>query len=108
MSKPETIVVDEVKYVRADKAAQTAIPGKRAVVVVDRGWIFAGDVTRENDRVRLTNAIWVCRWESIGFDGMIANPKDKKVFIKPVPGGVVDVPKAAELFCIPVPDGWGL
>jgi hypothetical protein len=26
--------------------------GTRAVVVVDRGWIFAGDVTRENGRIK--------------------------------------------------------
>ena len=24
----------------------------RAVIVVDRGWIFAGDVTRENGRIK--------------------------------------------------------
>ena len=107
MSKPESITIDDVKYIRADRAAQPALPGKRAVVVVDRGWIFAGDVERKNGRVLITNAVWVQRWESIGFDGMVANPKDKKVFIKPMPNGV-DLPLSAELFCVPVADGWGL
>ena len=105
--KPETLKIDDVEYIRKDRAAQPAIPGKRAVVVVDRGWIFAGDVTRKDGRVVITNAVWVQRWETIGFDGMIANPKDKKVFIKPMPNGV-DFPSAAELFCVPVSDGWGL
>jgi len=80
--------------------------GTRAVVVVDRGWIFAGDVTRQNGRIRMENAVWVFRWESVGFDGMIANPKDKKVTIRAVPS--VDIPAAAEIFCVPVPDTWGL
>ena len=80
--------------------------GSRAVVVVDRGWIFAGDVTRQNGRIRMENALWVFRWESVGFDGMIANPKDKKVTIRAVPA--VDIPAAAEIFCVPVPDTWGL
>ncbi len=80
--------------------------GTRAVVVVDRGWIFAGDVTRENGRIKLANAVWVFRWESIGFDGMLANPKDKKVTIKTVP--TVDIPQSAEIFCVPVQDKWGM
>lgn len=81
--------------------------GTRAVIVVDRGWIFAGDATRENGRIVLTNAVWVYRWESIGFDGMLANPKNPKVTIKPMPNGV-DIPAGSEVFCVPVGDGWGL
>jgi hypothetical protein len=83
------------------------INGTRAVVVVDKGWIFAGDVTRENGRIKLTNAVWVFRWESIGFDGVIADPKNPKVTIKPMENGV-DIPEGAEVFCVPVADGWGL
>lgn len=40
-----------------------AATGTRAVVVVDRGWIFAGDVTRENGRIRLARAVHVFSWE---------------------------------------------
>ena len=60
----ERVEINGVEYVRAG-ARPT---GNRAVVVVDRGWIFAGDVTRENGRIYLTKAVWVFRWESIGFD----------------------------------------
>ena len=105
MSKPETITIDDVKYVRAD--AVTAKPnGNRAVVVVDRGWIFAGDVTQENGRIKLARAIHVLRWESIGFDGVIKNPKSNKVTLKPLAD--VDIPEAAEIFSIPVEENWGL
>ena len=99
----EKIEINGVEYVRAD-ARPT---GTRAVVVVDRGWIFAGDVTRENGRIRLDRAVWVFRWESIGFDGMIADPKSDKVVIRPIPNGV-DLPEGAEIFLVPVDACWGL
>ncbi len=80
--------------------------GKRAVVVVDRGWIFAGDVTRENGRILLTNALHVFKWESVGFSGMISDPKKAKADLRPIAN--VDIPAGAEIFCVPVDDGWGL
>lgn len=81
--------------------------GTRAVIVVDRGWIFAGDVTRESERIKLDRAVWVFKWQTIGFDGMIANPKDPKVTLRGMPNGV-DIPQGAEVFCVPVTDNWGL
>ena len=98
-----SIEINGVEYVRAD----TQQVGTRAVVVVDRGWIFAGDVTRENGRIRLDRAVWVFRWESIGFDGMIANPKSSQVTIRSMPNAV-DIPEGAEIFMVPVDDSWGL
>jgi len=85
----------------------TPITGSRAVIVVDRGWIFAGDVTRENGRIRLDRAVWVFRWEFIGFDGVIANPKSSTVTLKTMTAPV-DIPAHAEVFCVPVADDWGL
>jgi hypothetical protein len=98
-----TVTINGIQYIQADQA----IKGNRAVIVVDRGWIFAGDVKRENGRITLTNAVWVFKWESIGFDGMIANPKAKQVTIKPMPNGV-DLPEGSEVFCVPVEEDWGL
>ena len=80
------------------------ITGTRAVVVVDRGWIFAGDVTRENGRIRISRAVWVFRWETIGFNGVIETPE--KADIRPIAD--VDVPEGSEVFCVPVHDTWGL
>ena len=80
--------------------------GTRAVVVVDRGWIFAGDVTRENGRIRLSNALHVFKWESVGFAGMIADPKAANADLRKIAD--VDMPMGAEVFCVPVPDEWGL
>ena len=80
----------------------------RAVVVVDRGWIWAGDVEEKAGRIYLHRAVWVFRWSSIGFDGVIANPKDSNVTIKPMGARVVDIPADAEIFRISVDPNWGL
>ena len=95
------IIVDGVKFV------ESAPSGNRAVVVVDRGWIFAGDVTESNGRIYLDRAVWVFRWESIGFDGVIENPTSEKVQLRPMKKRV-DLPKDTELFRIPVGEKWGL
>lgn len=104
----QTIQINGVDYVRADQIPQAAAPnGKRAVVVVDRGWIFAGDVTEENGRIYLDRAVWVFRWESIGFAAVVENPKQRGVDIRKL-STRVDIPKDAEVFRMPVGDSWGI
>jgi len=95
------MIIDGIEYIRADSAA-----GKRAVIVCDRGWIFAGDVTEENGRIRLARAIHVCSWSDIGFDGLITAGKSTKVVLKPISD--VDIPADSELFRVAVSDNWGL
>jgi hypothetical protein len=93
------IQINGVTYVRADSVPT----GNRAVVVVDRGWIFAGDVTREDGRIKLSRAVHVFKWESIGFAKMI---ETEKADLRPIAD--VDMPAGAEIFCVPVSDNWGL
>lgn len=96
----ERITVNGVEYVRAKPA------GVRAVIVVDRGWIFAGDITRENGRIKLSRAVWVFRWDLVGFAAVIEDPKKAKADVRPIAD--VDIPDGAEIFCIPVDSSWGL
>jgi len=103
-SSIESIEVNGVSYVRADSIPQAQPNGNRAVVVVDRGWIFAGDVTRENGRIRISRAVWVFRWESCGFGKVIEDPS--KADIRSMAD--VDMPEGAEIFSVPVHDQWGL
>ena len=98
------IEVNGVQYVKAD-SAQPKPSGNRAVIVADRGWIFAGDVERKDGRIYLTRAVWLFRWESVGFAAVIADPKKSKADIRPIAD--VDMPADAELFAIPVADSWG-
>ena len=100
----ESITVNGVEYVPASDAVPA---GPRAVLVLDRGWVFAGDVTEANGRVVLTNAVQVRSWSSIGFEGMIDDPDSDSVVLKPMPQPV-DFPAASELFRVPVGEGWGL
>lgn len=99
----QTIQINGVEYVRADSVQAAKPNGNRAVVVVDRGWIFAGDVTRENGRIKLSRALHVFKWESIGFAKMV---ETAKADLRPI--AAVDIPADAEIFCIPVSDNWGL
>lgn len=80
---------------------------KRVILVVDRGWIFAGDQSRTSDGyVSLTNAVHVFKWESIGFAKMVEDWKDSKVDIRKVLD--VEVPDDSIVFRIPVGKDWGL
>lgn len=97
-----SITIDGVEYRPASLTM-----GKRAVVVVDRGWIFAGDVEEKDGKIILRRAVWVFRWESVGFDGVLANPKDKRVTIKQLPTDV-EIPSGSEIFRCPVEASWGL
>jgi hypothetical protein len=103
MSTPNTITIDNVKYIREDSVVQKP-NGNRAIIVVDRGWIFAGDVNRENGRIKLSRALHVFKWESVGFAGMIENTK--KADLRKIAD--VDIPEDAEIFCVPVSASWGL
>ncbi len=96
----KTVTIDGIEYAPVQKST-----GTRAVVVVDRGWIFAGDVTRKDGRIYLSNALHVFKWVSVGFAGMIADPSGAKVDLRKITD--VDIPEGAEVFCVPVPDGWG-
>lgn len=100
----DTLTINGIDYIRADSVPAAQPNGNRAVMVVDRGWIFAGDVTRENGRIRLSRAVWVFRWESCGFAKVIEDPSTADIR----PMADVDIPEGAEIFCVPVSDGWGL
>lgn len=102
----DTMQINGEEWIRAD-SVQTKPNGNRAAVVVDRGWIFAGDVTEENGRIYLDRAVWVFRWERIGFDGVIKNPSDDAVEIRKL-SNRVDIPAGAEVFRVPVDNDWGL
>lgn len=99
-----SIEVNGVTYVPANS---NPIPtGDRHVVVIDRGWIFAGNMTSENGDIILTDALHVFRWESIGFTGVLEDPKSGKVTFKTCPYPV-KIPQGSVIFVIPVPQDWG-
>lgn len=102
-SKMETVKINGIDYIPAD-SVRLAPAGNRAVVVIDRGWIYAGDVTETDGRIRLSRCVWVFRWESCGFAAVIDDPSNADIR----PHADVDIPAGAEIFRVPVPDDWGL
>ncbi len=101
----KTITINDVEYIRATDVPKPVPAGNRAVVVVDRGWIFAGDVTEKDGRIFLDRAVWVFRWESVGFSKVLEDPDNAD--IRPMPSRV-DIPAGSEIYRVPVDDGWGL
>ena len=97
------IEINGETYVKAS-TIPNAPTGTRAIIVVDRGWIFAGNVTRENGRIKLSNALHVFKWESVGFAGIIENTS--KADLRKIAD--VDIPEGDEIFAVPVHDAWGL
>jgi hypothetical protein len=97
------IVINGQEYIKASEIPS----GKRAIVVIDRGWIFAGDVTEDNGHITLNRAVWVYRWTNVGFNGVIDNPKDPHVELRKM-GASVEIPFGSVIFRIPVENEWGL
>lgn len=95
----ENVIINGIEY-----APVVRKTGNRAVVVVDRGWIFAGDVERKNGRIYLTRAVWVFKWEAVGFAAVVADPSNAD--IRSIDD--VELPDVSEIFSIPVDENWGL
>lgn len=103
----DKVTINGVSYVREDQV-QPQVKGKRAVIVLDRGWMVAGDVFEEGGgRIKLVNALHIFKFEQIGFGGMVADPLSKKVDLRPLPNGF-DIPADSEIFRVWVSDTWGI
>jgi hypothetical protein len=90
------------------KGKALAIESKRVILVVDRGWIFAGDQSLTTDGyIRLDNAVHVRSWSGVGFDGVVSMVDPSKVVLKKM-AEPVEVPRNSVIFRVPVSDKWGL
>ena len=58
--KPETMMIDEVKYVRADKVNEPSGPMK--IVILQRGWVMVGRFERNGSDCKLHNAHVIRIW----------------------------------------------
>ena len=103
-----TIQINGVAYEVRKDSVSSVPTGDREVVVIDRGWIFAGDVVRDEATGDLTihNAVHVFRWEEIGYTGVLENPTSKKVTLKTC-AYPVKVPAGSVIFTNPVDANWG-
>ena len=79
MSKPKTITIDDVKYVRADSIPKPT--GDVKIIVLDRGFVYIGRVRREDDFLIIENAKNIRYWGTKnGLGELVTGPtKDTKL-----------------------------
>ena len=71
MSKPETIKIDEVEYVRKDSVSKS-IEGDIKIIILQRGWIMVGKFQRTGNDCKLYNASVIRKWGTTKGLGQIA------------------------------------
>ena len=78
----------------------TASPGTR-------DFIYVGYAKRMDDRLILTQASMIVRYEEVGVPGLTSQP-EKAVRLRPVTAleGIVDLPMASTLICLADPEVW--
>ncbi len=73
MSKPETIKIDEIEYVRKDSIRDTQ--GDIKIAVLDRGFVYVGHVKTEGDFYVLTGAKNIRVWGTTkGLGELVSGP----------------------------------
>ena len=84
MSKSNTIMVDDVKYIREDSVQRPDIKGDIKIVVLQRGWALVGRLERDGAECILHNSSTIRRWGTTKGLGEIAKggPTDKTVLDK--------------------------
>jgi hypothetical protein len=62
MSKPEIMMLDDVKYIRADTVKAYEPSGNIKIVILPRGWNMVGYFSQEGSKCKLENASVIRRW----------------------------------------------
>ncbi len=99
----DVITVNGKTYV----AWPTPAAGSRVVLVIDRGWVIAGNLKEDGKRLTLTDGVHVLSWSGCGFDGMLRDPKSPSVKLKRLDQSI-SCPSDSEIFRVQVKDDWGL
>lgn len=103
MSKPKTITIDDVEYVRAD-SARVPVTGTRKIVVLDRGWIMVGNASTKDGVTTLTGCSNVRQWSKGGFGGLTLSREESGAVLDPC--GDVKFSEGSEILSVPVREDW--
>jgi hypothetical protein len=78
----------------------------RHLVVLDRGWIFAGNLTMLDDGegYMLTDCVNIRRWETGGFGGLTKSRETTSAYLDPCRN--IKFRSSAMVFCVPIPEEW--
>jgi hypothetical protein len=76
VSKPESIKIDDVEYIRADKIDEAKkYEGDIKIVVLDRGFVYVGNVEETEEFVVIRNASNIRIWgTSKGLGELVNGP----------------------------------
>ena len=81
MSKPEAMMIDDVKYIRADSIKESNDSGPKdiRIIILPRGWNIVGEYTQDGDECIIKNSSVIRRWGTTRGLGEIAEngPTDK-------------------------------
>lgn len=73
MAAPSSIKIDEVEYVRKDSIQDT--DGEIKIVVLDRGFVYVGQVSQEDDFYVIKNAKNIRQWGTTkGLGELVSGP----------------------------------
>lgn len=79
--------------------------GDRHICVLDRGWIFCGNLTRTEDGINtLTNVVNVRKWARGGFGLASTDPKAAGVEVDDC--ATIRFRDSALMFAVPVSENW--
>ena len=95
------MIIDGIEYV---PKSDVTPDGCRHVLVLDKGFIFVGNIEDRDGRIYVTNCHNLRRWNSGGFGGALADPKGSGVELdKCVP---FSVPARVEIGRFPISEEW--
>ena len=97
---------DEVKKALEVLSAATANckHGDRHIVILDRGWIFVGDLSREDNVCTLANPINVRRWQG-GFGKLTEGANSAQAVLDKC-DSVIRFDASAIKFVVPISETW--
>jgi len=76
MSKPETMMIDEVKYIRADSLPENKnLSSDVRIVILQRGWVAIGRFSQSGSNCELKQASIIRKWGTEkGLGQLISGP----------------------------------
>ena len=85
MSKPESLMVDDVKYIREDSVTPNKNLSKDVrIVILQRGWVTVGRFSKDGQDCMLENASVIRIWgTSKGIGELITGPISGKTVLDP-------------------------
>jgi hypothetical protein len=102
MSKPQTITIDDVKYIREDSIKAAVEIGEMRIIAADKGFVFVGMCEDQDDGcVIIRNAKNIRRWGTTkGLGELVSGPTGDTEYD---PFGTV---RCTPIISIAVTGGW--